>query len=586
MLKRFLPYLLLFLLSLAPRFVSLGTVPTSLSHDEVDLIIQAHSVKLTGRDLSGSWSPLSLLPNEATMAELGPVINLPALSLLPNSLFSAHVTTAILGSFYPLLIVLLLFSWGVSKQVAWLSGFMLALSPWHLLFSRTTLEQPTSLFFYTLSWLFLSKIFNKNNNLKVLLLSIFSFIIFYSLGFYTYHGYKFALPLLTTVVVTFNYLRSVNPKRKLLFLIIMGTIASLYLRTYFHQSSYIGRQSEIVYLDQPIFAKKVDHDRALSILPDKLNQLFVNKPFAMLRLATSKYLETISPVQLFLTGEQNGVFATGRTGYLYVFLLPFVLIGISKLLTSGKYEERAILILLLISPLATVLHKNGSFAFRSAIFIVILTITSVMGIEYLNKRFPKLRLTLVAISLTIVSFIHFCYVYFGYYPVESSRSYFFADRTLATYLSHRNDEKILVIDPQPRYIMSYLVLTKEYISLDSITALVGHYSPSEEKNIIMLNNLTIRRDCPDTEEIYDTVIIDSSLVGSLDKCKSLNSLNKPVTIRQIVDPLDNGGKKVIYNDSICSDTKLMRYVRPKTLEYFALDKMSRVQFCSSWIIEN
>jgi hypothetical protein len=500
MLKRFFPYLLLFAISLVPRFVSLGTVPTSLSHDEVDLIIQAHSVKLTGRDLSGSWSPLSLLPNEATMAELGPVINLPALSLLPNSLFSAHVTTAILGSFYPLLIVLLLFSWGFSKQVAWLSGFMLALSPWHLLFSRTTLEQPTSLFFYTLSWLFLSRIFNKNNNLKVLILSIFAFIIFYSLGFYTYHGYKFALPLLTAVIVTFNFLRSVNPKRRLLLVIIMGIIASLYLRTYFHQSSYMGRQSEIVYLDQPTFAKKVDHDRTLSILPDKLNQLFVNKPFAMLRLATSKYLETISPVQLFLTGEQNGVFATGRTGYLYVFLLPFVLIGISKLLTSDKYEERAILILLLISPLATILHKNGSFAFRSAIFIVILTITSVIGIEYLNKRFPKLHLTLVAISLTLVSFVHFCYVYFGYYPVESSRAYFFADRTLATYLSHRNDEKILVIDPQPRYIMSYLVLTKEHISLDTLTPLVGHYSPSEEKNIIMLKNLTIRRDCPETEE--------------------------------------------------------------------------------------
>ncbi|TXH06996.1 MAG: phospholipid carrier-dependent glycosyltransferase, partial [Candidatus Moraniibacteriota bacterium] len=250
MFKRLFPYILLLAISLVPRFVSLSTVPTSLSHDEVDLIIQAHSVRLTGKDLSGSWSPLSLLPNAAIMAELGPVINLPALSLLPNSLFSAHVTTAILGSCYPLLIVLLLFSWGVSKQVACLSGFMLALSPWHLLFSRTTLEQPTSLFFYTLSWIFLSKIFSKNKNLKVFLLSTFSFIIFYLIGFYTYHGYKFALPLLTVFVAIFNYFKSTNPKKTKILAVVLILIASLYLRTYLNQSSYVGRQSEIIFLDQ------------------------------------------------------------------------------------------------------------------------------------------------------------------------------------------------------------------------------------------------------------------------------------------------------------------------------------------------
>ena len=161
MFKRLIPYLLLFTIALVPRFISLGTIPTSLSHDEVDLIIQAHSVRLTGHDLSGTWSPWSLLPNDAVMAELGPLINLPALTILPNTLWSAHVTTAMLGSIYVVVIVLLLLSWGMPSSVAWLSGFLLALSPWHILFSRTTLEQPTSLFFYTLSWLSLSTLFKQ-----------------------------------------------------------------------------------------------------------------------------------------------------------------------------------------------------------------------------------------------------------------------------------------------------------------------------------------------------------------------------------------------------------------------------------------
>lgn len=588
MFKRLLPYILLFVLSLVPRFVSLGTIPTSLSHDEVDLIIQAHSVRLTGRDLSGSWSPLSLLPNDATMAELGPIINLPVLSLLPNSLFAAHATTALLGSLYPILIVILLSTWGMSHRVTWLSAFLLALSPWHLLFSRTSLEQPTSLFFYTLSWIFLSKIFDRSKSNWHILASVFGFLTSYLIGFYTYHGYKFALPLLTAIVAIFNYLRSTSSRRRSLLVVIGLIVVSLYLRTFLFQGSYGGRQSEIIYLDQPRFAKVVDQDRSLSLLPDQLNEIFVNKPVAMLRLATVKYLETISPTQLFATGEQNGVFATGRTGYLYVFLLPFVLIGISSLIMSGKSAQLTTFILLLISPLATVLHKNGSFAFRSGIFIVLLTITSAIGIEYVNNRYPKLRITLVALALTFISFIHFGYVYFGYYPVESSRAYFFADRTLAAYLSHQRDQRILVIDPQPRYIMSYLVLTKDAVTRDSITPLIGQYSIGEENNVFEMGNLTIRRDCPDTiTSSYDTVVADFTLVEGLDSCTPINNLNTAnIPVRKIVDPKDSGVVKYIYGDRICGDVPLSRYLNLSGTSAFALDKMSKVQFCSSWIIEN
>lgn len=587
MFKRLLPYLLLFTISLIPRFISLGTVPTSLSHDEVDLIIQAHSVRLTGKDLSGSWSPLSLLPNDALMAELAPIINLPALSLLPNSLFSAHVTTALFGSLYPILIVILLISWGMSNRVAWLSGFLLALSPWHLLFSRTTLEQPTSLFFYTISWIFISPLFAKKN-LKSQVLALLFFVASYLIGFYTYHGYKFALPLLTVLVTVFNYAKSTNPKKTSLLVLILIFITSLYFRTYLYQDIYSNRQSEIIFLEQSRFTKSVDQDRSLSLLSDRLNELFVNKPIAMLRLASEKYFSLLSPEQLFLQGEKNGVFSTGRTGYLYTFLLPFLLIGLVRMLMSGKRVELLLLSLLVISPLATVLHKNGSFAFRSGIFIALLTITSAIGIEYLNKRYPKLRITLIALVLTLISFINFSYVYFGYYPVESSRAYFFADRVLGTYLSHRGDERILVIDPQPRYIMSYLVLSNKNIDLETISPLLGKYNVGEENNVYELGNLTIRRDCPATlTGDYDTVIADFTLIEGLSNCVPLNNLkSEKLPVHKIVDPKDSGAVKHVYGDRICGGLPLPHYLSLRGTDTFALDKMSKVQFCSSWIIEN
>ncbi len=581
-------YFLLFILALLPRMYALGTIPTALSHDEVDVIIQAHSIRLTGRDLSGSWSPLTLVPNDGLMAELSGAINLPALAVLPNTLFAAHFTTALLGSLYPILIVTLLISWGLNKKASWLSGVLLALSPWHLLFSRTSLEQPASLFFYTLSWIFLTKIYANKNNLKALLISLISFATFYTLGFYTYHGYKFSLPLLTIIIAFYNYFRTLHHHKLVIITIVLTVIGSLYLRTFLNIGSYLGRQSEIVFLDQSVFSKKVDLDRRLSIMPKRLNEFLVNKPLAMLHLAIDKYMSLLSPQQMFMNGENNGVFSTGRTGYLYVFLLPFVLIGVVCMVISGKKTETFISLLVFISPIATIIHKNGSFAFRSGIFVVLLTIAGAYGIAYLNSRYPRYRISTLAIVLTFISFIHFSYIYLGYYPVESSRAYFFADSTLATYLSHRGEEKILVIDPQPRYIMSYLVLTNKSVTLDTIRPLIGKYSTNEEQNIYEIDNLTIRRDCPsDNINAYDTVIADFTLIDGLGGCIPLHKLkSSKILIRNIVDPLDGGVIKQIYGDRICENTAVARYVNLSRINTFAINKMSKVQFCSSWIIEN
>lgn len=585
MFKLIFPYLLILFLSLLPRLYSLGTIPTSLAHDEVDMIIQAHSLRLTGTDLSGTWSPWSLLPNDAVMAELGPAVNLPTLSLLPNSLFAAHATSALLSSLYPLVLVLVLLSLGFSRRLSWFLGYALALSPWHILFSRTSLEQPTSLFFYTLSWLSLSTLF-KAKNKKSILLSTFTFLTFYSIGFYTYHGYKFALPLLTVILSLYH---SYRQKRYLPLLIVALITGGLYLRIMANPSSYLSRGGEIAFLDKSRFSQVVDYDRRLSLLPDSLTQVFSNKPQAIVSLAVDKYLSVFSPDQLFTKGEKNGVFSTGRTGYLYLFLAPFVVIGFASLVTSGKSRDLLLLVLFLLSPLATVLHTNTSFAFRSAIFVVLLTVLSAKGVEVLAVRYSRLKVTLIAAALTLLSAAHFGYVYFGLYPVESSRAYFFGDRTLGTYLSHRSSERILVIDPQPRYIMSYLVLTNPDITREVIAPLIGRYDVGEENNIYTLGSLTIRRDCPATlTESYDTVIVDFTLVEGLDQCPPLLALqvNNQLSVRKIVDPLDSGVIKYLYNDKICDDLTLSPYLSLDKVKDFGLEKMSRVQFCSRWIIAN
>jgi hypothetical protein len=583
---KIVPFFFLILLSALFRFSYLGTIPVSLSHDEVDMVIQAHSARLTASDLSGSWHPSSVLPNDAVMAELAPLVNAPLLSLLPNSLFAAHATTALLGSVYPILIVILLMQWGWGSRVSWLSGVLLATSPWHILFSRTTLEQPTSLFFYTLSWICLNQLFAlKKATLAKIVLTTLSFTLTYALGFYTYHGFKFALPILTGVLTLYHFYRS----RLLLPLFLVGmVIGGLYVRLYMNLDSYKSRGSEIIFLDAGYFAKQVDLDRRLSLLPSGVTELMTNKVTNMASLVVDKYVAALSPSLLFTQGEPNGVFGTGRTGYLYLVLAPFLIFGLVELVATRPSRNMLLLSLLALAPLATVLHVNNAIAFRSAIYFVLLTVTTAVGLVQVQTMFPRIKLIAVTLLLVAVSLAHFSYVYLAFYPVESARAYFMADRTLATYLSHRSNEKMLVIDPQPRYIMSYLALTQERITKETIQPLLGNYSPSEEQNSYQLGNVTIRRDCPTEFDTYETIIVDSSLeAGIVGRCESLDTLIQTTkgVRKQITDPFDGGDKKIIFNDKLCINAPVSTYINPKNHAVFALDDLSQSEFCKAWITE-
>lgn len=577
--RRIIPYLLLIIASAIIRFAYVHVVPVSLSHDEVDMIIQAHSFRLTGSDLNQHWVWWRLMPNDAAMAELGPVVNALALSILPNSLFAAHATTALLSSLYPALIVILLLRLGWSSKSAWFAGILLTISPWHILFSRTSLEQPTSLFFYTLSWLALTKVFDKQSTRHSAWLATLGFFLAYTVGFYSYHGYKFSLPLLTFILAAYL---TWQHQMRLRGIWVCAYILLLLLRILMGGTAqYASRQSEIMLLNNAKFTSQVDHDRRIATLPPRLTSFLSNKPMAMGAAVVQKYLTVLNPTTIFARGEANGVFGTGRTGYLYLVLLPLVGIGIVELIKDTHVRSKLLLLMLAASPTSTIIHVNDSLAFRSGMYFVMLTIVAAIGLERLS-RYTKVGAR-VSWGLIGISFVQFALIYVGFYPSESARAYFFSDRLLATYLSHRQGQKILVIDPQPRYLMSYLVLTKATITRADLEPLLTHFDIAEGVNQYVIGGLTIRRDCPPDNQVYDTVVLDSTLAAGLTKCPAVLS-TQGLEQKAIADPVDSGTNKIIYGDQICPDVT-RTYLHPTSLDTFALESLSRVQFCENWIVK-
>jgi hypothetical protein len=514
------------------------------------------------------------------MAELAPLINVPAYVFGGNSIFTAHVTAAFLGSLYPALIVGVLLMWGFPASVAWIGGGLLALSPWHILFSRTSFEQPTSLFFYTFSWLLLDRIYRAKSRQSTFL-AFGGFALSFILGFFTYHGYKFSLPLLTGVLILLHPLTLKHRARSLFAgLIIVGCYGWILL----HYDVYRARQGEVSVYAPSLLAQEVANSRRSNVLPARLQSVLDNKLTVALTHVGDKLATMASPHILYRAGENNLTFATGATGYLAVVLIPFVFIGLATLLLDLRVRTHLVLLALMAcGAIPTLLHANNSFAFRAASFLVGLTLVAAVGISRAEGAWGKRTLRgIVALGL-MLSMVHFLYVYFGSYPVIGARAHFFADRVLATYLSHRRDEKILVLDPQPRYIVSEMILAQKQITRTDLEPLLGHFSTDENENVYQIGGVTIRRGCPPPEAIYDTVIVDYVLEGSLTKCGALAGVSHD-SDRAIVDPVDSGATKRIYGDSICPEST-RPYVHATALADFALDSMSRVQFCENWIVK-
>jgi|GEM_PF-1506413 len=572
------------IIGLLLRLSYLNTVPVSLSHDEIDNVIQAHAVIEIGRDIEGSWHPLSFLPNTGTMSELGPLINTPTLSFLPQSPASSRLMTVIYSSLTPLLVLIWLLLIRVKRPIAIITAILLYLSPWHVIFSRTALEQPTSLFWYLASWVCLA-LFSQR---KLSPLSLIGFFMTFAIGFFTYHGYKFALPMLTGVYLIYLAFFAESKRRWTDYLPAISWIAFLFIRTITNYDSYGGRSSELIFTNIDRLGGGVNAERTLSLAPEFAKQIFSNKYLSLLMLIRDKYLTLISPQLLFIHGETMGVFSAGM-GYFYPFTLPFMLYGIGHLLVRHSRPHLLILLLLILSPTATVIHLNDSMAFRSAIYLVILNIVlayGIYGIYIYLKQKSKIIFKIYPYVFAVlfgVSTLNFAYHYLFTAPIENAQAHFFDERLLANYVRLSPNVKILIIDNQPRYVYSNIVLVNQDITSELITSFNNGYSPSDDDNY-QYQNLTITNRCPEDLEDYDTAIIRFDSIERSLACPSVSLISSTNSPRSLVSSLDSGELRRIIGDQLCDSDELNNYVHPTTHSDFDLETMNRAEFCQKWVV--
>ena len=415
--------LLILILALAAilRIWKLDSVPVSLFGDEVDVGYQAYSILTTGKDYMGNIALFYVNSIADKKAPLYSYLAAPAVAMFGISPLGVRLPAAIFG----VLGVLLIF--GVVKlltneTIGLIAAILLAVSPWHIQFSRWGLEHTLMLSLFLAGVYFFLKGLSQN---KWLLISSVCF----SLTPYAYHAGKIFLPLILIVILILFWQEVKKISKGYLmasFLIIAIIAGSIII------SSTLGKSAErfnslSVWSDSRNTGE-IGFDRVRdSQMFAPFGRLFHNKVTLLLGKIEENYFHAFSTEFLFVRGDTNLRHSILQNGEFYRYQLFFLIVGLIFLtvkIPNQKYKLFIISWLLLAPFPAMVTTEGGGHAARLFFMLVPLIIIIAIGIYYsylvLGKKLKNVYL-LGIVLLFSLSFIFYQHNYWIHYPWDSER---------------------------------------------------------------------------------------------------------------------------------------------------------------------
>lgn len=382
--------LVIMLLGAGLRLWQLGSVPPSPNWDEVALAYDAHSLFHTGRDEFGNFMPAVLRSFDDYKPAVYAYLAIPAVEVFGLTSFAIRLPSAVMGIVAILAIYFLvkeLFSFWEKKKknsyiaaepYALLSAFLLAIAPWHVQFSQIAFESNVALTFNLLAALFFIKGLNKP---WMLLLSAF----FAGANLSVYQSARVFTPLLVlSLIIIFRKQLFSLPKKYIVTSVIIGLLTILPMFTYFvtNENALVRVRATSIFSNQTQILERI----AVRLLRDKEQNDYVgmvldNRRIAYVNTIAGGYLYHFDPNWLFIKGDINRHHSP-RMGLLYLILLPFLLIGVYKLLFSDfpRKAKYVIFSWLLIAPIPASITFEVPHAVRTLNLLPPLLILSAIGL--------------------------------------------------------------------------------------------------------------------------------------------------------------------------------------------------------------
>ncbi|HUQ85034.1 MAG TPA: glycosyltransferase family 39 protein [Candidatus Limnocylindrales bacterium] len=402
-------YLLIGIILIASflRLSLLGDVPISPDWDEVALGYDAYSIMQTGRDEFGNFLPVVLRSFDDYKPALYAYLAIPSVKIFGLNAFATRLPSAIFGILTVLATYFLVKELFKRRDLALLSSFMLAISPWHIQFSRIAFETNVGLAFN----IFVALFFIKGLK-RPWLLSLST--VCAALSIYVYQSEKVFTPLLMLVLSVIYFKDLLKASRThLIAALAIGIIAIIPMVVYVTTNSgaLLRAQATLAFSDKTTFLKenitRLEYDRETG---NSLGKIFDNRRILYIKTGISGYISHFDLNWLFLTGDINRHHAPGM-GLLYIWELPVILFGIYSLLFYRKreiYEKKSVILIFawfLIAPIPAAFTSGVPHAVRTINFLPTYQIFSAFGLLSLITYLKKYKLIIGSIKVRDLMYV-------------------------------------------------------------------------------------------------------------------------------------------------------------------------------------
>jgi len=458
--------LLLLVLVLATflRLYQVTNFPAGLNSDEAAIGYNAWSLIQTGKDEHGVSWPLVFRSFDDYKPPLYFYLVLPFVKLFGLSVLSVRLPSAIIGVLSVYLLYLLaqkLFSQKQYALVPLLSAFTLAISPWHLQFSRGGWEVNAATFFILLSVYLFIKSFDHPKYL-------FGFGLSAVASLYTYHSARLITPLLFVALI-FTYFSDLKVffQKKQLKISLMAITFSVILALPI-ASQMLSKSGQSRFAGVSVFADQGPVWQATNYrLEHQSDSLFAktfhNRYFSYGLRLVQNYLSHYSLDFLFLDGDTIARSKTPETGQAYLFLVPIVFIGLLSALKLDSMGKRFTLLWFMIAPLAAALTYQSPHALRSENMVIPLSLITALGLNSIVASAVKLPRLLAVVVLGLLVFFQgyglarYLHMYYVHYPKELPYAWQYGFSEIADYLRTNGStyDHIVISD---RYDQPYILI--------------------------------------------------------------------------------------------------------------------------------
>lgn len=412
----------IFLFGALLRFIFLAKIPPELNRDEVSVGFNAYSLLKTERDEHGK-GPWPLVFKAFGDYKIPGYIYLtiPIIKLFGLNAFSVRFPAAFFGSLTIIIVYFfvkeLLSRPDTSEVLALITAFLLAITPFHLHYSRQQFEAPVALFFNLAGMFFLLKARKKISYL-------FISLPFFICSFFTYNTSLFIIPILivlTMLIFRKEYVFKQQRKTIILFILLLLFSWLIYWQLVKEGNQ---RRANTTIFNQIKNTQQIEHAihyLNTSGVPLLIARFFYNKPLSWINEFSKNYLAAFNPKFIFITGDNNSWHGLGQLNYgnILLILLPFIALGLYQVL--GNLHSKACLWLLgylLIAPLANGITIDSPILTRLLDFHLVLIIFGAIGLEYFWRRYLKERTIIRYLILFLLIFYNLSYLisYFIIFP--------------------------------------------------------------------------------------------------------------------------------------------------------------------------